>query len=265
MNKDRPEPGKYVQKVHQETQEFIQSLLAENSELRELTARLESAKAGLADQAANLQEELAALKLDLDRRRDGEARLEEELAQAEAKSRRYSSEYVEVARQSSSLANLYVASYRLHGTLGREEVLNALEEIIVNLIGSEEFAIFECGPSAGTLELVASFGVEPSQLEAHTTGSGLIAECARTGELYASERATNQAEGHDESTLTACVPLKLEERVLGVIAIFRLLAHKPELAALDLDLFDLLATQAASALYLTRLHAASGAAFEATE
>jgi hypothetical protein len=37
--------------------------------------------------------------------------------------------------------------------------------------------------------------------------------------------------------------------------VFRLLGHKPQLESVDLELFDLLATHAATALYCSDLHA----------
>ena len=63
----------------------------------------------------------------------------------------------------------------------------------------------------------------------------------------------------EESTegLVACIPLKLDNDVTGLIAIFSLLPHKPGLEALDHELFDLLATHAATALYCTSLHEGS--------
>ncbi len=52
------------------------------------------------------------------------------------------------------------------------------------------------------------------------------------------------------SGLTACVPLVLDDKVIGAIAVFRLLDQKEsKLTTLDFELFDLLATHAASALY----------------
>jgi GAF domain-containing protein len=42
-----------------------------------------------------------------------------------------------------------------------------------------------------------------------------------------------------------------------VIAIFRLLVQKPKLEPADRELLDLLATQAGTALYCTRLHEAA--------
>ena len=54
----------------------------------------------------------------------------------------------------------------------------------------------------------------------------------------------------EDSGLTACVPLVLDGNLIGAIAVFRLLDQKQSrLAPLDFELFDLLATHAASALY----------------
>ena len=67
-----------------------------------------------------------------------------------------------------------------------------------------------------------------------------------------------------DAALTACIPLKVAGRVVGVLAVFRLLPHKLRLDAIDIDLFDVLAAHAASALLFTRLYAASGGIVGAT-
>jgi hypothetical protein len=50
----------------------------------------------------------------------------------------------------------------------------------------------------------------------------------------------------------------LNSECTGAIAVFRLLAHKPEFEPLDLELFDLLASHAAVALHYSK-HAAADA------
>jgi GAF domain-containing protein len=52
------------------------------------------------------------------------------------------------------------------------------------------------------------------------------------------------------------VPLVLNGESIGAIAVFRLLAHKPEFEPLDLELFDLLASHAAVALHYSKRDAA---------
>jgi GAF domain-containing protein len=173
-----------------------------------------------------------------------------------AETKAYSSRYAEVEQQNSNLANLYVASYRLHGTLDRTEVIAAIQEIIANLVGSEEAALFEINSDTHALELLASFGVNRDDCPSIPLGSsGLISLTARTGEILVVDPAQVSGATGLESRLTACVPLKLDDKVTGVIAIFGLLPQKGGIEDLDRELFDLLATQAAFALYCTDLHA----------
>jgi len=158
--------------------------------------------------------------------------------------------------QVSNLASLYVAVTSVHGALDRPTVLSSLQEIVTNLIGSEEMAIFETDASNGRLMLLASTGIEPGPYQEVYVGEGAIGRAAATGERLVRPEGGSLSEDGDAS-LTACIPLKVAGRVVGVLAVFRLLPHKGRLDAIDLDLFDVLAAHAASALLFTRLYAAS--------
>ncbi|HEV2721355.1 MAG TPA: diguanylate phosphodiesterase, partial [Thermoanaerobaculia bacterium] len=72
-----------------------------------------------------------------------------------------------------------------------------------------------------------------------------------TGERFVISESAVHPFGREEQ-LTACIPLKLDDRVVGVIGIFRLLQQKQGLEPLDFELFDLLSSHAASALFCTR-------------
>src|SRR6185295_2122768 len=110
--------------------------------------------------------------------------LQDQLAHIEEENQRFSEKYVEVEQHNANLANLYVASYRLHSTLKRQEVLETIQEIIINLIGSEELGIFELEPGRKALDLVSSFGIEAKRYGGIPLGSGLIGKVALTGETY---------------------------------------------------------------------------------
>jgi len=170
-------------------------------------------------------------------------RLRGAAAEAAGDRRRLEERFAEVERQNSNLAALYAASYQLHATVRRAEVLLAIQEIVVNLIGSEELAILGVGPGRELVAL-ASVGVSPAQLAALRADAGLVA-CAL---------ASQQPEVGPPSEMTACIPLAVDARPVGAIAIFRLLRHKPALDLLDLELFKLLASHAANALYCAELH-----------
>jgi GAF domain-containing protein len=165
--------------------------------------------------------------------------------------------------QVANLASLYVAVTSVHGALDRPSVLSSVQEIVTNLIGSEEMAIFETDPVHGRLTLLASIGIEPGPYQEVCVGAGAIGRAAATGERLIRQEGGSLTEDGDAS-LTACIPLKVAGRVVGVLAVFRLLPHKGTLDAVDIDLFDVLAAHAASALLFTRLYAASDGMVGAT-
>lgn len=225
----------FVEKAASDTREYVQSLLDENQRLSRMVAELE---------------------VSLSHRQTLEALLEERIAAVEAESLRFSERYVEVEQQNTNLANLYVASYQLNGTLDRERVLQAMQEIIINLIGCEELAVWELDEEIGALTLTASFGIEAGPWACVPLGAGVIGTVASTGQRYIAGENDDEA----SSDLTACIPLRLDDRVVGAVAIFRLLQQKQGLEPLDFELFDLLASHAATALYCTRVVAKAQAA-----
>jgi hypothetical protein len=157
--------------------------------------------------------------------------------------------FLEIEAQNSSLAALYAASYQLHATVRRAEVLLAIQEIVINLVGSEELAVLD----VADLAPLASVGVDPARLAGLSRYGGLLGRALDT-------RAPAIAEGAlDEAGLTAAIPLVIDDRVIGAIAIFRLLPQKPGIEAFDRELFDLIATHAATALYCAELHERRGA------
>ncbi len=52
----------------------------------------------------------------------------------------------------------------------------------------------------------------------------------------------------------ASIPLKVEERVFGVILVYQIEEHKGGLSDLDKELFDLLASQTATAMSSSRVY-----------
>lgn len=248
MSNDKDTQPNYVFRVLGDTTRYVQGLLSENEELHSLVKDLKAEK-------SQIENHLLAIQRDMERSLEEKRKLEERLARMEAENRKFSGRYIDVEQQNANLANLYVASYRLHSTLNRQEVLAVIEEIIINLIGSEELIIFEIDPDRTHLRRIASFGIEEDRYQSIPMGKGVIGEVALTGQPYLAEHTTDQATLLEEPDLTACLPLKLGDTINGAIAIFRLLPQKPGFGSLDYELFDLLSTHAAASLYCTWLHA----------
>lgn len=254
-----PEPpnaekhGRDLQKVNEKLRELISSLKTEKE--RRAEGRAAAAEPPPAapppEPSVDLEKKRLATELALAREAVEHAtaertRLRERLAEIEAENQRMCDEYVAVEARSSEMAQLYVALERIHGGLTREDVLTAVQEIVINVIGTEELAVLEL--KGDRLQLVQSFGVDPSPLRTVRLGEGALGRAAASGDLYVAGRSGSPDAG--DGDLTAAIPLKVGDRVHGVVAIFRLLGHKPCLGEGDQVVFDLLANHVGLALHL---------------
>src|SRR6266581_3002413 len=85
-------------------------------------------------------------------------------------------------QENNNLANLYIASYQLHSTLDFREVLQIITEIIINLIGAEEFAIMLLDEKTNELQAVATAGLSREDIPSVKFGNGIIGQVAKSGE-----------------------------------------------------------------------------------
>jgi hypothetical protein len=249
MAANRDVLGEYVRQVRESTQRYARDLLSENEKLLGFATTVHAEK-------VRLEEQVEALKAQLERHRGVERSLIEQMSALEQTSQELSSRYLDVEQSNSNLANLYVASYGIHGSLEREEVVRAIHEVLVNLVGTEDFALVERSHGDGPFTVTSSMGVDAERCARLRFDEGRLGRALRDGTMYVrTPECGERAEG--EEHMTACVPLMVGGRVLGVIVVFRLLSHKESLEPVDQELFELLATHAASALYCSELHGRS--------
>lgn len=267
MKKDKKPGGDYVRKVAEDAHHYLRELLDENERLRAQLTQLrlaEEARRHLASPEEGLhakekelsqtQDLLRSTQRQLESWERRHAALEQQLTELVGENRHYSDRFFALEREASKLSSLYVASYRLHETLDRQGVIQVIEEVVTAIIGSEELAIFEMNGDRTALSLVRSMGLDPSGLRAIPLGEGFIGRAVNEGETYVAQDGQGGPTLPREQGLTACVPLRLGQRVTGAIAIFQLLPQKTAYEPVDHALFELLGTHAAMALYFTRLH-----------
>jgi hypothetical protein len=174
--------------------------------------------------------------------------LQRKVSELEYENQRISQESATFERENATLSYLQVASRLLHRSLDRKQVVTAIEEVVVNLIGCEQVALFDYEVRGKQLALISSFGIDQEKYKTLPIGDGPIGDCVRTGEIQLSVDADG---GQPDGAPTACVPLKLENRVVGVLVLFKLLIHKTGLEDTDLALFDLISQQGGVALVST--------------
>jgi transcriptional regulator with GAF, ATPase, and Fis domain len=244
--------GEELRSMFSRARDFTEELLRENERLRfriaGLARELESrgGPARRPGEAAELERRVE----ELQRERD---ELLDRFRQVEEMNRNFASRYQEIETQNNQLANLYVASYQLHATLDFDEVVATVREILINLVGAEAFAIYWLEERARTLRTEASQGLGGTLPHRVRFGAGPLARAAEQGESYYADPLPDPSEV-DPSHPIACIPLKISGRVIGLIAIYRLMQQKDRFTPIDFELFTLLAGHAATALFSSRLY-----------
>lgn len=212
--------------------------------------------ATLPDDAATLRAELVAARRQLDAERDERLAIALELEQTERELRDLLGQIALADAEHGDLLKLHVALSRLHESADRASALAGIHEVIVNIIGSEHFALFELVESGTVLVPFGGMGLGEKESAPVPVANTLLGKVVSTGEAFLAPPEFDESGLPSTPDLVACVPLRLAEKTVGAIAIFRLLPHKPALEALDRELLELLGTHAASALAGAELRSA---------
>jgi len=139
------------------------------------------------------------------------------------------------------LARLAVASARLHESDVEAECLQNLQDVLVNLIGTEQIAIWCPSADGRSFELRASLGIDPELWQKVAADEEMLGKAVASGEVVMVEPAR-------EGRPTVYIPLLIGRQVVGMVAVFRLLPHRGRLGPKDDDVFRLVSKQAGFAL-----------------
>jgi hypothetical protein len=246
--------GKEFLEMYNKVSHFTQELLTRNQELQGQLKKLEDDRKQVlrelgSEEEAKIQKRIDALKKEKD---DLLGRFKE----MSKENKDFLERYRQIEVENNNLANLYVASYQLHSTLDFMEVLEVITEIIINLIGAGKFAIMLHLEKQAMLKAVKAEGMTVDEVPLVKLGEGLIGAVASSGETYYRETAEEAPDKSMEHPMV-CVPMKIKDRLVGVVVVYELLPQKPRLEKVDYELFSLMAAHAATALFSARLYSES--------
>ena len=180
--------------------------------------RVESAE----ERLVRLEEQVELWRAEHDHQAEREQGLRHRLSVQAAENRHCVEQLAAAEQRIGHLAKLQAAVHQLHEAPMPADVLTAVKEIVANLIGCEEMGIYARRPDGG-LTLLDGIGVDDEH-------------------------------GGAESAIVS-IPLHLNGRVVGVIALFKLLPQKSGIEPVDRELFAVLSTHAARALHHAGLRA----------
>lgn len=148
----------------------------------------------------------------------------------------------ELEAENEKLANLYVASCRLAATEGLVPTLEVVREVVVNLIGSEDFALLVRQHDSDQYQSILANGPLQHRSPAEIVRDPRVAEAVRLGGLQVAPDTA------PDPQVSAAVPLLANGQAVGLLVVGQLLPQKPGLVPLDLEIFDLLGQQVAGRL-----------------
>jgi rhodanese-related sulfurtransferase len=127
--------------------------------------------------------------------------------------------------------------------------------MVITLTGAKSLAIFLVKDKKNELMPAISEGLSPHILPKVKAGRGILGNTAKTGKRYVSEDIPDTPAAEvDPSLPIACIPLKIQDHVMGIIAVYSLFMKKPAFTDKDHELFDLLARHAATAIFSSRAY-----------
>jgi hypothetical protein len=239
----------FLQTFFKRGAELTDELVSENRRLRDQIAGLESENAALKTQLAS-DEAIRDLLRKIEQLEREKARLLSTVHRQEEITHRVT----EIEAELESFANLYVASFQLHTSLRVRSVVRHVRELLEQLVGARSLAIYFIDEAARRLSPISSYGVDIGTLPTiplHDAPPGDAA--AATIEKTFLTGLPHVAEGEVMASPAACIPLQLEDRIVGVVAIYTLLAQKKQFITVDRELFKLVGAHAGGALVAAHL------------
>jgi hypothetical protein len=241
----------FIETFFRRAADFTEELIRENERLRyrvvqleELERRQSGADETKAGSGAALRELVSRIEILENERNE----LLSRFRGVEAANHDYVSRYHEIERENNNLANLYVASHQLHSTMDLREVTQIILEILLNFVGAKTFAIQLVDDDRGQLRTLAAEGIAREQVPSGPVQGKIAEVIASAAAYFDQERLRDRAHLGQLDRPVIIVPLRIREKVVGVVVIWDLLSQKTHLADVDYELFDLLGGHAACAL-----------------
>jgi putative methionine-R-sulfoxide reductase with GAF domain len=228
-----------------------EDFLREVEQLHERLRVLEAENAGLRAKV-EADEAIRDLLSKIDRLENEKRELVSRFHRAEAVNSEFTARVQEVESEFANLANLFVASNQLHSSLSPRGVTRRIKEVLAQLVGAERYCMYLANPESTELvpiayEGVAGAALTPVKIAESELGRALAKGTASVSDLDPTAGTVERP--------AAIIPLTVDEKTVGVIAIFSTLAQKKRFDTVDFELFKLLGQQAAAALVSASLFA----------
>jgi hypothetical protein len=231
--------------------EYTEQLLHENEELRHEVSQLRSDNTRLRAQVAS-DDAIRDLLRTVESLEHEKNKLLAKSSELEETHQREERRATQVEHELNDLANLYIASNQLHASLSVRRVVRQLRDLLEQLVGAEAFCIYLLDQAGKEAVAIGHQGLEEAQVGPVTVGEGPVGDACLTG--IPRIREDGPKAGGSAANPVAVIPMMVEGKAVGAIAIVSMLEQKEGWASVDRELFNLLGRQAGAALIAANLY-----------
>jgi chemotaxis protein CheD len=142
---------------------------------------------------------------------------------------------------------LEAAQKRIRESIDRADTLEAVREIVTNLLGCEEIALFAVEQE--NRGLLWSFGIDPQRHDTLDSFDGAAMHRVMHGEIHIDHGNPEGHTGNGNPPLRIFVPIRLHGRTVAVLVMLKLLPQKVSFDKSDIRLVKLLSDETGKALF----------------
>lgn len=142
---------------------------------------------------------------------------------------------------------LEAAQKRLRESVNRADTLEAIREIVTNLLGCEEIGLFTV--EAGNSGLLWSFGIDPERHGSLASFEESALHRVLQGEFHIAQMEHDDRVNYANPPLRVFVPILWKGRTAAVLVMVKLLPQKAAFDEADLELVKMLSDEAGGALF----------------
>jgi len=142
---------------------------------------------------------------------------------------------------------LEAAQKRLRESVNRADGLEAIREIVTNLLGCEEIGLFTAERETGGL--IWSFGIDAQRHSTLNSFDESALHRVMQGELHVAQVDHEGHSHHDNPALRIFVPIRLHNRTMAVLVMLKLLPQKLGFDIADINLLKSLSDEMGRALF----------------
>jgi hypothetical protein len=143
---------------------------------------------------------------------------------------------------------LEAAQKRIRESVGKADTLEAVREVVTNLLGCEEIGLYSVNDKTSS-DLLWSFGIDTERHGTLDAFDEAILRRVMQGEMHVAQLDHSGHAKHEHPPLRVFAPIRSAGKIVAVLVMLTLLPQKVSFDESDINLVKLLSAEAGKALF----------------